>query len=110
VVVDAFSWRYALVSILEANVLGSHSIKTLYIEDKDFKMVVEDPSPYGTYNLQEGFLFNGNKLCTHKSPLRDLIVTEAHGRALAGQFGINKTLEILKEHFFGPRWMGMSTR
>ena len=57
-------------------------------------MVVEDPSSYGTYTLQKGFLFKGNKLCIPKSPLRDLIVKEAHEGALVGHFG------ILKEHFY----------
>jgi len=72
----------------------------LYIEDEDFKMMVEDPSTHGTYTLQEGFLFKENKFCIPKSPLRDSIVKEAHGEALTGHFGINKTLEILKKHFY----------
>ena len=70
------------------------------MEDEDFKMVIEDPSTYGTYTLQEGFLFKGNKLCISKSPLRNLIVKEVHGGALVWHFGINKTIEILKEHFY----------
>ena len=61
-------------------------MKTLYIEDEDFKMVVEDPSDCGIYTLPEGFLFKRNKLCTPKSHLRDLIVKEAYGQALAGAF------------------------
>ena len=72
------------------------------MEDEDFKMVVEDLSTYGTYTLQEGFLIKGNKLCIPKSPLRDLTVKETHGGALARHFGINKTLEILKVHFYWP--------
>jgi len=63
-------------------------------------MVVEDPATYSTYTLQEGFLVKGKKLCIPKSPLRDVIVKEAHGGALARHFNINKTLGILKEHFY----------
>ena len=29
---------------------------------------------------------------------------EAHGGALEGHFSVNKTIEILKEHFYWP-WM-----
>jgi len=32
--------------------------------------------------------------------LRELFIREAHGGSLAGHFGMNKTLNILKEHFF----------
>jgi len=67
----------------------------LYIKDEDFKKVVEDPSLHESFTLQEGFLFNENKLCIPKSTIRDLIVKEAHGGALAGHFGITKILEIL---------------
>ena len=84
----------------EAKVLGFHSIEALCIEDKDFKEVVDDPSTFGSFTLQYGFLFKENKLCVPKSSLRELIVKEAHGGALADHPVINKTLEILEEHFY----------
>jgi len=84
--------------------------QALYHEDEDFKEVVEIPSNFGSFTLQDGFFFNGNKLYIPKSLVRDLIVKKAHGGALAGHFGSNKTLEILKEHFIGLRWVGMFMR
>ena len=92
--------RYALLSFLETKVLGFHSIKALYHEDEDFKEVVKNPSNFGSFTLQDGFLFKGNTICIPKSPLRDLIVKEAHEGALVDYFGINKTLEMLKDHFY----------
>ena len=86
--------------VLEPKVIGFHSIEALYKEDEDFKQAVKNPSTLGPYTLQDGFLFKGNKLSIPKSPLRGLIVKEAHEGALIGQFGINKTLEILKKHFY----------
>ena len=55
--------------VLEAQVLGFHSIKALYIEHEDFKQAVEDSSPYDSLTLQEGFLFYGNEFCISKSLL-----------------------------------------
>jgi len=98
--------RYALLSVLEAKVLGVNSIKALYTKDEDFNKVVEGSSLYDSFTLQEDLFFKGNKLCIPKSSLRDLIVKEAHGEALASYFGINNTLEILKQHFYWPKMGG----
>jgi len=35
-----------------------------------------------------------------------LLVHEAHGGILASQFGLNKTIDILKEHFYWPKMRG----
>ena len=54
--------------------------------------------------MQEGFPFKGNKLCVPAYPLRELLVREAHEGSLAGQFRLNKTLDILKNISNGLKW------
>ncbi|XP_058006772.1 uncharacterized protein LOC131182140 [Hevea brasiliensis] len=49
-----------------------------------------------------GFLFRENKLCVPKCSIRELLVKESHVGGLMGHFGVAKTLEILKEHFYWP--------
>ncbi|XP_071708698.1 uncharacterized protein [Rutidosis leptorrhynchoides] len=54
------------------------------------------------YIEQDGFLFKGSRLCIPKDSIRELLIREAHGGGLAGHFRINKTLDILSEHFYWP--------
>ena len=58
---------------------------------------------YEDYSVHDGFLFKGAKLCIPKSSFRELLIRETHGGGLAGHFGINKTLDMLKEHFYWPK-------
>ena len=51
-------------------------------------------------------MFKGNKLCVPRGPWRELLVQEAHGGALAGHFGLSKTVDILEEHFHWPKMGG----
>jgi len=71
-----------------------------------FNKLVEEPSIFYSFTFQESFLLRGNKLCISKCPLSDLIAKGAHGGALVGYFCINKTVEILKEHFYWPKMGG----
>jgi len=50
----------------------------------------------------ERYLFRSGRLCISNGFIRDLLVREAHDRGLAGHFGENKTLELVKEHFYWP--------
>ncbi|XP_074288868.1 uncharacterized protein LOC141614014 [Silene latifolia] len=86
---------------LDARLLGFEHIKELYKADPAFaKEVIE---PLGLYTMQDGFLFKGNRLCIPQGSIQELIIREAHGGALAGHFGSNKTYDIVSEHFYWPK-------
>jgi len=101
--VDALSGRYTLLSILEAKMLSNC---TGAINRRSFKEILQRDLKGGPYTFQEGYLLNGNKLCIPKSPMRDLLIHEAHRGALAYHFGLNKTIDILEKHFYWPKIAG----
>ncbi|XP_071714806.1 uncharacterized protein [Rutidosis leptorrhynchoides] len=83
--------------------LDSH-FKELYEADLDFVSILNCSSAESKrdYVEKDGFLFKGSRLCILKDSIKELLVREAHGGGLADHFGINKTLEILNEHFNWP--------
>ncbi|XP_021751460.1 uncharacterized protein LOC110717130 [Chenopodium quinoa] len=107
VVADALSRRYTLLGILNSKLLGFELIKEYYKGDDDFSTLIERCSKgsVGSYMLQDGFLFKGNRLCLPKCSIRELVVREAHGGGIAGHFGITKTLTMLQEHFYWPKML-----
>ena len=60
----------------------------------------------GLSTVQYGYLFMANNLCIPYGPCRDSLVCEAHRGALAFHFSLNKTIDILKEHFYWPKMGG----
>jgi len=64
VVADALSRRYALLSILDAKLLGYEYIKDLYAQDSDFGDVFNacEKVAFGKFYRHDGFLFRENKL------------------------------------------------
>jgi len=54
--------------------------------------------------LQEGFLFKGTRLYIPKCSTREVLIREVHGGLLAGYYGENKTITMLREHHY---WSGM---
>jgi len=104
IVADALSRRYALITTLNAKLLGFEHIKSLYVDDDDFGLIWS-ACEHGAFNKffrHEGFLFKGNKLCIPKCSMRELLVLESHCGGLMGHFGVLKTYDILAEHFFWP--------
>ena len=59
-------------------------------------------SKYDEYFIQEGMLFKGIQLCIPRSSMRLNLIKEKHSGGLAGHFGIDKTLILLKEKYYWP--------
>ncbi|KAL1191707.1 putative mitochondrial protein [Cardamine amara subsp. amara] len=105
IVADALSRRYALISTLDAKLLGFEQLKDLYQTDTDFQEIFKSSEKFavGKYFRHDGFLFYENRLCLPNCSVRDLLVREAHGGGLMGHFGIAKTLKVMQEHFYWPQ-------
>jgi len=101
---DALSRMYILLFQLDACVLGFEHLKTLYDKREDFRKlyVVFSKHPKGDFLIQEGFLFKGTRLCVPKYSTRELLIREVHRGSLAGHYGENKTITMLREHYYGP--------
>ncbi|XP_010430868.1 PREDICTED: uncharacterized protein LOC104715124 [Camelina sativa] len=101
-VADALSRRHALITTMDARVLGFESIKDAYAGDAEFGDCFQNHGKgiYTKFYLHEGFLFRGRRLCIPNGSIRELLVREAHSGGLSGHFGITKTLAVLREHFY----------
>ena len=100
--VDALSRRHLLLAVLGSKVLGFKVVKGLCAHDEDFKELYEKSTQHahGLFHIQDGFLFKGTRLCIPKCDFRELIIQELHSGALAGHFGVEKTISMLKEHYY----------
>jgi len=89
---------------LDACVLGFELLEALYAEDEDFGELFAEclKYPKGDFLIQEGFLFKGTRLCVPRCSTRELLIREVHGGSLAGHYGENKTLIMLREHYYWP--------
>ena len=101
-VADALSRRYALLSTLDAKLLGFEHIKNLYVDDHEFyeEYWACEKNAYGKFFRHDGFLYRENKLCVPNCSVRELLIRESHGGGLMEHFGVAKTLAILQEHFY----------
>ncbi|WVZ80568.1 hypothetical protein U9M48_028035 [Paspalum notatum var. saurae] len=81
IVADALSRRHALLTQLDAKILGLESIKELYATDSYFA------EPYAKCGNGKGW----EKY------------HEAHAGGLMGHFGAKKTEQVLADHFFWPK-------
>nr|GEV54381.1 hypothetical protein [Tanacetum cinerariifolium] len=55
------------------------------------------------FSKLDGYLFKGARLCIHLCSLREAIILEGYAGGLAGHFGRDKTLSLLREQFYWPK-------
>ena len=104
VVADALSRRYALLAFLETKLLGFEFVKELYANDSDFGSIFDacEQCAFDKFYRHDGFLFKEKRLCIPNCSMRELLVKESHKGGLMGHFGVQKTLDVLHEHFYWP--------
>ncbi|XP_010559009.1 PREDICTED: uncharacterized protein LOC104827529 [Tarenaya hassleriana] len=103
-VADALSRRHTLISVMETRTFGFEYLKDQYWTDPDFGSIVSEcgNGAWGPLYLHDGYLFRDKRLCIPQGSMRNIILHEAHGGALAGQFGVEKTLAAIHDHFYWP--------
>jgi hypothetical protein len=108
VIADALSRKYNLLGVLGSRILGFEMIKEQYQTCPDFAETYKQcqDKPQGLFSIHQGFLFKGNRLCIPKLSLRTILVKEVHEGSVAGHFGIQKTLDMLAQHFYWPKMLG----
>ena len=93
IVANALSWRYVLISTLDAKLLSFEHIKELYPLDQDFseEYACCEKAVHDKFFRHDGFLFRENKLCISNCSIQDFLVSESHDGGMMGHFGIAKT-------------------
>ncbi|XP_078431690.1 uncharacterized protein LOC144703384 [Wolffia australiana] len=107
VVADALSRRPTILSIMTTQVLGFEKMKEDYTDCPDFSSLyssITDASPNRSrdYFLEDGYLFDGKRICIPRTSLRDFLIHEVHAGGLSGHFGVMKTIQALEEKFYWP--------
>ncbi|KAJ0454022.1 putative nucleotidyltransferase, Ribonuclease H [Helianthus annuus] len=102
---DALSRRYTLLTSLRPKILGFDLLKNEYSSDPDFGELYTTCQSHakGEYHVLDGFLFKRHQLCVPRHSIRLIIIQEAHEGGLAGHLGVEKTVHMLRSHFFWPK-------
>ncbi|GJW38497.1 RNA-directed DNA polymerase, partial [Tanacetum coccineum] len=100
-VADTLSRRRSLVTTMK----GLETFRDLYQDDPKFKEAWNmcDVGTFQQFSKHDGFLFKGMRMCIPLSSLRESVIVESRAGGLAGHFGRDKTLAILKEQFYWPK-------
>ncbi len=105
-VADALSRRASLMISFEAELPGK-DIKELYENDEDFHQIwmkqLKRLPLEKDFVVQDGYLFNGNRLCIPRSSLRDKLIREMHSGSLSGHVGCDNTISNLEVRYYWPQ-------
>jgi len=104
-VADALSRQVTLLSVMNVEVTEFERLKEEYESCLEFGEIYltlndENHCVINGYHLQDGYLFQDNKLCIPKTSMRDFLIREIHVGGLSGYFGRNKTIEEVERQFF----------
>lgn len=110
-VADTLSRRVLTISEIQLESIGISVMKNMYVVDEDFKEIYKactEPGEryhvdFSDFLIQDGLLFKGWQLCIPKFSMRTNIIKEKHSRAMACHFGLDKTLELVRRHYFWPK-------
>ncbi|XP_054816913.1 uncharacterized protein LOC129316515 [Prosopis cineraria] len=97
-VADALSRRHVLLTTLQTKIVRFDLVKELYQDDSDFcgVWVATVNQPFHRFYRHDRFLFP-------QGSLREAIIWKAYDGGLAGHFGRDKTVNLVKENFYWPR-------
>ncbi|KAL4574987.1 hypothetical protein LXL04_021827 [Taraxacum kok-saghyz] len=103
--VDALSLKYSLLNSLQSRILGFDFLKDEYPTDPNFGELFATCHTHdvGAFHLHNGFLFRQQQLCIPRHSLRTFLIKEVHDGYLAGHQGVDKTILLLRVHFFWPK-------
>ncbi|GJR44467.1 putative CCCH-type zinc finger family protein [Tanacetum coccineum] len=104
-VADALSRRHSLITTMHIRVQGFDLFRGLYCDDPAFREIWNkcDNGPFQQFSKPDGYLFKGVRLCIPLCSLCEAIILEGHAGGLAGHFGRDKTLALLREQFYWPK-------
>jgi len=99
IVADALSRRHALFLKLGAQIIGFENIPKLYKEDQDFAPTFAkyQHRAHGGFMFMRGTYLKKKKFCIPQITHRKFLVKESHEGGFISHFGVDKTLELLKE-------------
>ena len=81
------------------------SMKNMYENDSEFGSIWSacEQGAFNKFYRHQGFLFKETRLCIPNCSFREILVHESHSGGIMGHFGVARTYDILKEHFYWPK-------